>query len=75
MRGVADQRDAVGDERACDEKAERMDAPRADDLDLAEMQLEALLELGVKIGIAGSAMMRSASARRLRSTRSRSAVP
>ena len=51
VSGVADERDAVGDERARDGKAERMDPPRADGRDLAEMQLEAALELGTKAGI------------------------
>ncbi len=48
MRGVADQRDALGNERTGDEEAERMHAPGADDLDRAEMQLEALLQFGMK---------------------------
>ena len=48
MRGVADERDALGDEGARDKEAERMNAPRAEDLDVAEMQLEALLELGME---------------------------
>ncbi len=48
MGGVADECDARGDERTRDEEAERMNAPRADDRDLAEMQLEALLELGME---------------------------
>src|SRR5262249_13796519 len=48
MRGVADERNALGDERAGDEKSERMYAPLADHFDLAEMQLEPLFELGIK---------------------------
>ena len=48
VRGIADQRDAVGDEGTRDEEAERMHAAFADDADLAEMQLEALFELGMK---------------------------
>ena len=50
VRGIADERDALGDERARDEKAERMSPPRADRSDLAEMQLETALELGVEGG-------------------------
>ena len=49
MRGIADERDAIGDERARDEEAERMYAPRADHREVAEMQLEALFQLGVKL--------------------------
>jgi hypothetical protein len=48
MGGVANERDALGDERAGDEKAERMHAARTDRFDLAEMQLEALFKLGMK---------------------------
>src|SRR5262249_57179088 len=48
MRGVANERNALGDERAGDEKSERMYAPLADHFDLAEMQLEPLFELGIK---------------------------
>ena len=48
MRGVADQRDAIGDERARDEQAERIGVARARDADLAEMQAEAPLQLGVE---------------------------
>src|SRR5271154_522582 len=51
MRGIAHQRDAVGDERARDEETERMRPPRTDCRDLAEMQLEALFELRVKCRI------------------------
>src|SRR5262249_22045896 len=48
MRGVTNERNALGDERAGDEKSERMYAPLADHFDLAEMQLEPLFELGIK---------------------------
>jgi hypothetical protein len=60
MGGVADERDALGDERTRDEETERVDAPRADRRDLAEMQLETLLELGMEAS-SGNATMRSAS--------------
>src|SRR5271156_1811688 len=43
--GVAGKRDALGDKRAGHKKAERMHAPRADDLKIAEMELKAPLEL------------------------------
>src|SRR5208282_6901082 len=46
--GVANERNALGDKRTRDEETERMDAPRADRGDLAEMQFETLLELGMK---------------------------
>ena len=49
MRGIADQRDALGNERARDEQPERIGAPRADHADVAEMQPEAPLQLGVKL--------------------------
>ena len=49
MRGVADKRDAIGNERTRHEKAERMYAPRADHREFAEMQFEALFQLGVKL--------------------------
>ena len=51
VRGVADQREALGDERARDRtgRADRRGA--ADRRDLAEMQAEAPLELGVEFGI------------------------
>ena len=74
VRGVADKRDALGDERARDEKAERMHAPRADRFDLAEMQLEALLELGME-SIVGQRHDALGLARRFRSRRSRSGGP
>ena len=48
MGGIADERDAVGDEGARNKETERMHAPRADHLDVAEMQLEALFKLGVE---------------------------
>ena len=48
MGGVADQREALGDEGARDEIAERKRARLVERLDLAEMQAEALLELAVK---------------------------
>ena len=51
MGGVADQRDAIGDERARDRKPERKNAARADRRDLAEMQAEAALELGMEGGV------------------------
>ena len=52
MRGVADQRQPLGDERARDEIAERKGARLVERLDLAEVQSEALLELLVKLGFA-----------------------
>ena len=52
MRGVADQRQPLGDERARDEIAERKRARLVERLDLAEMQPKALLELGVKFLVA-----------------------
>jgi hypothetical protein len=48
MRGVADQRQPLADERARDEIAERKRARPVERLDLAEMQPETLLEFGVK---------------------------
>ena len=51
MRGVADQREALGDERARDREPERKGAARADRFDLAEMQAEAPLQLGVEVGV------------------------
>ena len=48
MRGIADQREPLGDERARDEQPERKGAARPDHLDVAEMQAEAPLQLGVK---------------------------
>ena len=49
MRSIADEGDALGHEGARDRKAKRKRKPRADRLDLTEMQAEALLELGVDI--------------------------
>ena len=49
--GIADQREALGDEGARHRKAERIGAARADRRDLAEMQAEAPLELGVKLSV------------------------
>ena len=51
VRGVADQRDALGHERARDLKPERKRAPRPDRFDVAEMQPEAPLQLGVEFGV------------------------
>ena len=51
MRRIADQRDALGHEGARNRKAERKREPRADRGDLAEMQAEAPLELGVEVGV------------------------
>ena len=48
MRGIADQREPLGDERARGEQAERKGAARPDHLQLAEMQAEALFQLGVE---------------------------
>jgi hypothetical protein len=48
MRGVADQRQPVGNERASDEVTQRKRARLVERLDLAELQAEALLQLGVK---------------------------
>ena len=74
MGGIADEREALGDERARDEEAERMHAPRADRVDLAEMQLEALLELGVE-GVVRQRHDALGLAPSPRSTRSRSGCP
>ena len=52
MRGVADQRQPLGDEGARDEIAERKRARLVERLDLAEMQAKALLELAVKFVVA-----------------------
>src|SRR4030095_6061369 len=51
MRGVADERDALGDERTRDRKAERVGAARAFGFQFAEVQTEAPLELGMKLAI------------------------
>ena len=48
VRGVADQRQPLADERARGEQPERKGAARPDHFDVAEMQAEALLQLGVK---------------------------
>ena len=48
VRGVADQRQPLGDERARGEQPERKGAARADHFDLAELQAEAFLQLGVE---------------------------
>ena len=48
MGGVADQREALGDEGARHRQPERIGAPRADRRDLAEMQAEAALQLGME---------------------------
>src|SRR5262249_46904053 len=48
MRGVAYEREAIGDERARNRKTERKDAARADRRELTEMEAEASLELGGK---------------------------
>ena len=52
MRGVADQRQPLGDEGARDEIAERKRARLVERLDLAEMQAKPLLEFGVKFVVA-----------------------
>ena len=49
MRGVADQRETLADERARDEIAERKRARLVERLDLAEMQTEALFKLAFEI--------------------------
>ena len=72
MRGVADQREALGDERARDRQAERIGAARPDDLDVAEPQAEAALELGVEFRV-GQRDDALGFARLPRSTRSTSA--
>ena len=51
VRGIADQREALGDEGARHRKAERKGAARADRRDLAEMQAEAAFELGVEFSV------------------------
>jgi hypothetical protein len=51
MGGIADKREAMGNECARHPKTERKDAPRADRFDLAEMEAEAPLELAVKTGV------------------------
>ena len=48
MRGVADQRQPFGDERARGEQPERKGAARPDHRDVAEMQAEAFLQLGME---------------------------
>ncbi len=48
VRGVADQRQTIGDERARGEQAERKSAARPDHLDIAELQAEAFFQFGVK---------------------------
>ena len=48
MRGVANERNALGDKGAGDKKSQRMDAPLAAHFDLAEMQLEPLFEFGIE---------------------------
>jgi hypothetical protein len=52
MRGVADQRQPLCDERARDEIAERKGARFVERLDLAEMQPKTLLELAVEFLVA-----------------------
>ncbi len=51
MRGIADKRNALGNERTRNEESERMNTPRADRFDVAEMQLETPLKLGMEIVI------------------------
>ena len=51
VRGVADQRQPLGDEFARREQAERKGAARSDHFQLAEMQAEALFQFGVKFRI------------------------
>src|SRR5262245_48348484 len=48
MRGIANERNALGNKGPGDEKSQRMDAPLADHFDVAEMELEPLFEFGVK---------------------------
>jgi hypothetical protein len=48
VRRVTHEREAFGDKRAGDEEAERVSAASADRGDLAKMQLEAALQLGMK---------------------------
>ncbi len=49
MRGVANQRDALSDEFARGEQAERESVARADNFQIAEMQAETLFKLGMKL--------------------------
>ena len=72
VRGVADQRQPLGDEAARGEQAERKGAARAGDLDVAELQAEALFQFGVKFRV-GQRDDALGFARCLRSTRSTSA--
>ena len=51
MRRIADERDTLGHEGARNRKAEWKCQPRADRGDLAEMQPETPLELGVEFGV------------------------
>ncbi len=46
MRGIADERDAVGDDRCAVMEAERIGHPRRDEFHRAEQAARALLELG-----------------------------
>jgi len=48
MRGVADQRQPLADERACDKISERKGPRLIQRLDLAEMQAKALFQFAVK---------------------------
>ena len=48
MRGVADQRDAIRDERARDGEAERIGAARPDHADVPKTEAEAPFELAVE---------------------------
>src|SRR5579859_968191 len=51
MRGIADQREALGDERACDEIAKRKRARPVEHGDLAKVQPKPLLELAEEGGV------------------------
>src|SRR5579863_9954133 len=48
MSGVADQRDALGDERTRHVESKRVNAPCANRCNVAEVQLETLLEFGME---------------------------
>ena len=51
MGGIADEREPLGDERARDRKGRAEGAARTDRLDLAEMEPEAPLQLGVEVSV------------------------
>ena len=74
MRRIADQRDALRDERARQRKAERKGAARPGERDVAEFEPEALLEFGEKFSVRQRDQARGL-ARSPRSTRSRRGCP